>query len=406
MEQIQEFGYGCFLDCNNLIKESNEIKTILKDYVNTVLQQHEKKQIEEWTTCQCSNILFDSDYDYWEHEASEFTLRVENKKRIVILIETEEGNKFGYYINNKIKCRINTLNPSNNIADNKSFEFKLYSEENVFDPVKYETDIPIKYNIFDYSSDYLMEIDDIVIMKSNINLNEFKTYQNDIITCLKPKKIIVIQMELTEKQKEEKQLFKYQKDIQRQKNYQLLKTERINQLIQLEEWTHLKCNELVFDSNIDDWSIHSSVFNKRIIGKKQLVFLIVDEENEIFGYYLNTQIENQYYETFFKATDFKSFEFNLQSNNNRLYKPMKFEIQEPAYGYYLTDQSNNLLISLGDINIFKLDKKYSSSCIQRSYAFNYHEINNALCGKSKYEENCEWKGENFTPKRILVIQMK
>ena len=28
------------------------------------------------------------------------------------------------------------------------------------------------------------------------------------------------------------------------------------------------------------------------------------------------------------------------------------------------------------------------------------------CGKTRYKENYEWKGDYFTQKRILVIQMK
>ena len=37
---------------------------------------------------------------------------------------------------------------------------------------------------------------------------------------------------------------------------------------QLEEWTGLKCSDIVFDSNIDNWSYYTSEFDKRIIGKK------------------------------------------------------------------------------------------------------------------------------------------
>ena len=52
---------------------------------------------------------------------------------------------------------------------------------------------------------------------------------------------------------------------------------------QLEKWTELKCSDIVFDSNIDDWSQGLSEFDRRIIGNKQLTFLIEDEDGEIFG---------------------------------------------------------------------------------------------------------------------------
>ena len=89
---------------------------------------------------------------------------------------------------------------------------------------------------------------------------------------------------------------------------------------QLEEWTGLKCTDIVFDSNVDNWSAYTSVLNDRIIGKKQLVFLIEDEDGEKFGYYLNTEVVEKYDDWI--KTDYKSFEFNLVSNG-RLQHPMK-----------------------------------------------------------------------------------
>ena len=44
----------------------------------------------------------------------------------------------------------------------------------------------------------------------------------------------------------------------------------------------------------------------------------------------------------------------------------------------------------------KENYKNESRCYQSEYNFDYHGIENALCGKYEY----------FTPKRILVIQMK
>ena len=52
---------------------------------------------------------------------------------------------------------------------------------------------------------------------------------------------------------------------------------------QLEEWTGLKCTDIIFDSNVDNWSVDTSVFNERIIGNKQMVFLIEDSKEEIIS---------------------------------------------------------------------------------------------------------------------------
>ena len=63
-------------------------------------------------------------------------------------------------------------------------------------------------------------------------------------------------------------------------------------LEQLEEWTELQCKDLLFDSNIHDWKRNTSELNERIIGRKQLAFIIEDEDGEIFGYFENTHIGN------------------------------------------------------------------------------------------------------------------
>ena len=65
---------------------------------------------------------------------------------------------------------------------------------------------------------------------------------------------------------------------------------------QIEKWTGSGCEEVVFDSDIHNWSINTSVFDVKIIGRRQLVFVIEDERGEKFGYYLNTEIKNEYNE--------------------------------------------------------------------------------------------------------------
>ena len=167
----------------------------------------------------------------------------------------------------------------------------------------------------------------------------------------------------------------------------------IKQVKQLEEWTDLECSDVLFDSNIDNWSDNTSVLNEKIIGKKQLAFIIEDEDGEIFGYYFNTKIKDGSSDD--QIADYKTFEFNLQSNG-RLGKPMKFEIKNPeGYIFGLHNKSNEYLIRLGDIHLNKENYKNHSHCFQYENYFNYHGIKNALCGN-----------KNFTPKRILVIQMK
>ena len=102
-------------------------------------------------------------------------------------------------------------------------------------------------------------------------------------------------------------------------------------------------------------------------------------------------------------TDNKSFEFNLESNG-RLQQPMKFEIKDSKEGgYKLYEKSDShFLIRLGDIYLYKENNKNESRCYQNENQFDYHGIEKALCGKIWNEDDEQY----FTPKRILVIQMK
>ena len=175
---------------------------------------------------------------------------------------------------------------------------------------------------------------------------------------------------------------------------------------QLEQWTNLKCSEVLFDSNTDDWSKETSVFNEKILGKKQVVVLVEDEDtNERFGYYLNVEIPKQYK---YHRVDDHTFHFNLGSNK-RLPKPMKFEMKNwKKGGFQLFNKQNEyFLITIGNIELRKKDCKHLSRCWQEEEVFNFKGIENAISGKIIYQdEKLRQVGECFTPKRILVIQMK
>ena len=130
-----------------------------------------------------------------------------------------------------------------------------------------------------------------------------------------------------------------------------------------------------------------------------MAFVIEDIDNEIFGSYCETEISQTYVE--WQQTDDKSFQFNLQSKNNRLDKPMKFEIKDlKDGGIKLYEKSYDDLIELGNIYLNKENSKNQSYCYQNENNFNYHGIENAVCGKTWINGGC------FTPKRILVIQME
>ena len=114
----------------------------------------------------------------------------------------------------------------------------------------------------------------------------------------------------------------------------------------LEKWTGLKYDDIIFDSNVDNWNISTSVLNEKIRNKTQIVFLIEDKEGEKFGYYYNDETISS--SNGYKGKN-KSFHFNLESKNNRLNEPMKFEMNDTNdCGIGLFNVFHEELIRLGD----------------------------------------------------------
>ena len=81
---------------------------------------------------------------------------------------------------------------------------------------------------------------------------------------------------------------------------------------QLEQWCNLYCDEIIFDSDKDNWSKRTSNLNEIIKGRSHLMFVIEDDNNEMFGFYFNKQIPlNENY----IETDDKSFYFEFKEKN-------------------------------------------------------------------------------------------
>ena len=168
----------------------------------------------------------------------------------------------------------------------------------------------------------------------------------------------------------------------------------MNEMKQLEEWTKKKCEEVVFDSITDNWSVNTSVFDDRILNKSNLIFIIEDTNNNKFGGYISSTIdkENSY------INDSNAFVFSLKSNN-RNKEMKKFNISDSSNAFYLYDKSDSRIFGFGRGHDICMKKKDSSSkhfCHHTS--FNYEGISNALCGSTH--------PNTFSSKRIVVIQMK
>ena len=444
---------------NNFVKKS-DIPQTLKETKNIININH-FKQLEEWSGLKCGDILFDSNVDNWNVNTSILNDKIIGKKQLIFIVEHSDNEIFGYYFNTQIIEKYNERMET----DNKSFQFNLQSKNN-----RLQSSMQFEINdlqnggiqLYERNNNILISLGNIHLHKENDNNNStcqqnenyFNYHEIPNALCgqlwenkyFTTKRILVIQMKTREKDETKELLSKIQDleltmknnsdetqqlstkiqqlqnqnkqidDRQRQMNFEMMKQNMSNNWKQIEEWTKLKFGEILFDSDVDNWSEKSSVFNVRIIGKTRLTFLIEDEDGEIYGYYFNTQIIENYGNCI--ETDNQTFHFNLRSQNNRLNQPMKFEIKDSKNGgIILYGKSNQHLISLGDIHLNKLNKKNQSYCVQNyveeynniynyNYNFNqiyvnqndkffYSNIRNVLCGKY-----------NFIPKRILVIQME
>ena len=382
-----------------------------KSIVKNELSSDQMMMIEMQMCQMIHTKIFDSSMNYWNKNNSDFFRRIQNKSGLVILIETTEGIKFGCYIERKINKQNSYIEDPNafvfKIDKNRIEKYYVIDSKNA---IKICDDRDDNLFIVGYNRALFGQDGDIVIKKRDKKDRcscsqksfDYHGLENALIGrkgIFEVKNICVYDIFKEEEyhqmiENEIKMEMKHKDDLKRWKSLDVIKTQlNMDQFNVLEEWTKSKCSHILFDSNVHDWKQNTSVFNDRIIGKKQLTFLIENEDGELFGYYLNTQIVEEYDKR--QETDSNSFEFNLKSKNNRLNKMKKYDIKDLKWGGICLCVKNWVgLVKLGDIELYKENKKNESHCNQYKDRFNYDLNSNALC-ENKY----------FDPKRILVIQM-
>ena len=403
-------------------KTNNEIIEIIKDeellkqveeeeierrskIVEGKLTKNEMLMIEKEIGRHVDRKIFDSEINNWKTSYLSFKGMIMNKSHFFIVIETIEGNKFGCYIESEI------YGEGKYIEDSNAFVFKFKNNDSIDKYPIIDCKNAIKISKEKDDNLFVVGLNDIVI-KKEVKKDKCSCCQrsfdyNGIENTLIEKKgnfeikRFGVWGTVNEEKYEKKIKVEFNNRTTCQRVFNEMKSNRSKEFKQLEDWTSMKCSEIVFDSDIDNWNKETSIFNERIIGKKQLVFLIEDTVGKMFGYYFNSKIIEKYRGQ--QKPDSKTFHFNLHSKNTRLKYSMKFEIKDMRYGgislYYESDED---LIKLGDILLFKENKKYESCCVQNENYFDYNDIENALCGKKPDNEGRMY----FTPKRILVIQMK
>ena len=87
-------------------------------------------QIESLTKMNCQKLLFDSDKDNWELGSKQLMEQVNNKVNVVLLIETEDNESFGY-------CKFGKVGDIND-KNKRSFQFSIDSNNRFPCPMKFE----------------------------------------------------------------------------------------------------------------------------------------------------------------------------------------------------------------------------------------------------------------------------
>ena len=87
---------------------------------NGYLEKEEIVFLELSTNKQMNEILFDSNIHSWSTNNSEFGDKIMNKNDVVIIVEDNDGNKFGEYLHEKVTS-------SGGLTDSNAFLFSLKS---------------------------------------------------------------------------------------------------------------------------------------------------------------------------------------------------------------------------------------------------------------------------------------
>ena len=166
-----------------------------------------------------------------------------------------------------------------------------------------------------------------------------------------------------------------------------------DQLTTIEEWSGKSFSTILFDSIVDNYDMKTSVFDKLLLNKSQLLIIIKTEKNVCFGCYINGTIDK--IRNWISSTNGFVFTFNEE-------KKLKFDLKENKQDqmiYIYPSKCHGQLMKIGYHDIV-ISKDNSSSTIYQNYdsSFDYNEMSNAILGISG--RDC------FTVKRLIVCQMK
>ena len=392
------------------------VKRILVLSMNNSGNKKERRKLDEsWKDDVCQlldrdfgSVLFDSKKDSWKRGNSVFHQRVINKSDVAILIEETGGNIFGLYHQSKIEEIVDKPIRDNETIvnyDRHSYVFSLQTNNRLDEPMKFEI-LPVLSHralfLYDEKADFLFGAGgvDIAVYKEDFktrcyciqNAFNYKGMRNVLVGgCGQSypftiERIMVWQMKPTEKQINE------------------LREREAKYKSQIEELCETTINKEIFNSTVDNWGIKSSIFDDRILYKKDVVVFIEDEEDNAFGVYLGSNMDNFYYRENGKSfglanPDPYSFVFTLYSNG-RLNNHRKFNIKysERGHAFSLSRAEDDTLVNVGKDDIVVMKKSKRNRCSCEAFSYNYGSNKKVLIASTE-------TNKRFVTKRVVVYQM-
>ncbi|KAL7720455.1 TLDc domain-containing protein [Entamoeba marina] len=383
---------------NEVMKKINEVKEDIKEDINKKYNLEKYEQIIEGSD---EDVL--TQYETWYDQLEEVVINNTNviKQKNELVQQLEELNKFiekEKENNDEIKVTLNSL--VYKMIEKKTI---IFNKKEEIGKVKKEE----KQNEYNKENERLEKEKEELLKKFNMEKEQLQ------------KKSDKRKQEFKEKLTELDNM-KYSCDSNcYRKLSQISNDENINfasSIDKLKKWSGKQHYNIIFDSKMDDQqALEYKVFNKR-----NLYFISFDNENNVFGGYVNELINEKDDE----ITDPNAFVFSLIRNGT--IKNMKYNIKKGVEknAFYLFSNNgcgptNNYLFKFGSISSGTIVKsgyyrgKYcncldddghdiSIKCIGRNNSFSCNPVSYEYNGEQQPLRN---NSKNYIIKRVLILEM-
>ena len=166
----------------------------------------------------------------------------------------------------------------------------------------------------------------------------------------------------------------------------------------LEEWSGLEVGEVLYDSERD--GKESKTFRDQILHHKQMYFIIIDSDGNVFGHYHSTVINSpgNWSNDSERVHDRNIFMFTLNSNGRCEAKKCKSKINNICTVINPDDTFFCVGDNIGWNELTRFDT-------HGSYLYRLPERFIGMGGKDCTKEDCSTGSSYFTAKRLIVIEM-